>query len=207
MSFWRANSRCDGEHRLIVSSQESAGRPFPIRSYDSPRSPWPTIDYTVWEAARATTATSPFFRHFGIEASRSIDFGASDFYNPISIVWNEARILWPGRKIILVSIGAGAAPRNKFLGKLGASIEVVARISAHAEGMAHTFELQQTGTSMETSLYRFSAPTLANIGLQEYDAVADIEAATQSYLGSTEIQGRLHRCVGDFSKINGEESF
>ncbi|KAK0514422.1 hypothetical protein JMJ35_003039 [Cladonia borealis] len=190
---------------FVLSSQASTGTPFPLRSYDNPQSPCPTIDCKVWEAARATTATSPFFRQFGIEASGSIEFGASEFYNPIDNVWNEARILWPGRKIISVSIGAGAAPRNKFSGELGASIEVVARASAHAEGITHTFELQQTGTSMESSLYRFSAPTLANIGLEEHDAVADVEAATQSYLRSMEMQDPLRRCVDDLFEINSEE--
>lgn len=206
-SFWRANSRYDGEHRFVLSSEASTGTPFPLRSYDNPQCTWSTIDCKVWEAARATTANSPFFRQFGIGASGSIKFGAPDFYNPIGNVWNEARILWPGRKIILVSIGAGAAPRNKFSGKLGASSEAVARNSAQAEGMAYTFELQQTGTSTEPSLYRFSAPTLANIGLEEHDAVADVEAAAQSYLRSMEMQDPLRRCVDDLFAINSEGSF
>ena len=160
LSFRRANSRCDGEHSFVLSSQVSTGTPFPLRSYDNPQSPCPTIDCKVWEAARATTATLPFFRQFEIEASGSIEFGASDFYNPIDNVWNEARILWPGRKIISVSIGAGAFPRNRFSGKLGASIEAVARNCVHAEAMAHTFELQQTETSMEPSLYQATLDAL-----------------------------------------------
>lgn len=136
-----------------------------------------------------------------------VDFGASDSHNPVDTVYHEARILWPGHEIILVSIGAGAAPRNKFSGRLGDSIEAVARISAHAEGIAHNSELQQTVTSMSTSLYRFSAQTLAHIGLGEHDAVADVEAATQSYLEKVEMHGRLRRCVSDLSEINYEGTF
>ena len=60
---------------------------------------------------------------------------------------------------------------------------------------------------MEPSLYRFSAPTLANIGLEEHDAVANIEAATQIYLRSIEMQAPLHRCVDDLFEINSEGSF
>lgn len=66
-------------------------------------------------------------------------------------------MLWPEREIIMVSIGADTAPRHKFLGELGASIEAVARNSAYAEAIAHAFELQEAEISVKTSLYRFSA--------------------------------------------------
>ncbi len=150
----------------------------------------------------------PFFESFRLEAKSSVvDSGVSNLHNPVGIVYDEACNLWPEREIILVSIGAGAAPRNIFSGRLGASIEAVKKISDDAEGIAHTFELQQTGTSMKTSLYRFSADNLANIGLEEHDAGADVEAATNSYLGRMEMQDRLRRCVGDLSEINYEGSF
>ena len=135
------------------------------------------------------------------------DFGASDFYNPVDTVFHEARILWPEREIILVSIGAGTAPRNKFLGRLGDSIEAVRRISKHAEDLAIPFALQQSGKSTKTSLYRFSAHNLADIGLEELYARADVEAATDSYLRSREMQDSLRRCVRDLSEINYEGSF
>ena len=148
------------------------------------------------------------FDHFGVKAKGSIaEASTSDLHNPVGTIYHEARILRPERETILVSIGAGAAPRNKFSGKLGASIEAVGRISAHAEGIAHNFELQKTGTFMETSLYRFGAQNLADIGLGEHDAVADVEAATQSYLRSMEMQDPLRRCVGDLSEITYEGSF
>ena len=111
-------------------------------------------------------------------------------------VYDEARILWPELKITLVNIGGGTPPRNKFLARLGASIEIVARISAYAEAIAHAFELQQTRSSMNTSLYRFSSDSLAEIGLEEHDAVADVEAATRCCLGRMENAGlpRPLRC-------------
>ena len=208
VSYWRTNSQRDGEHRFVVTSQASTREPFLLRSYDNPQSPSPTIDCKVWEAARATMSDPPFFETFRLEATSSIvDSGVSNFHNPVGIVYDEARILWPEHEIILVSIGAGAAPRNKFSGRLGASIEAVKKISDQAEGIAHTFELQQTGTSMKTSLYRFSADNLAGIGLEEHDAGPDIEAATHDYLKRMEMQDRLRRCVGDLAQINYEGSF
>ena len=59
---------------------------------------------------------------------------------------------------------------------------------------------------MKTSLYRFSAQNLTDIGLDEYDAVAAIKVATQDYLGRMEMQDRLRRCVGELSEINYEGS-
>ena len=95
-------------------------------------------------------------------------------------------------------------PRNKFSGSLGASIEAVARISADAEDIARAFELQQTGSSVKISLYRFRADKLAEIGLEDHREVADVEAATQSYLGRMEMQDGLSHCVVELSKINYE---
>ena len=208
LSLWRANSRCDGKRRFVVTSQADTSRPFLLRSYDSPQSPSLTLDCTIWQAARATTASSPFFGGVEVEAKGSIvDFGASDFYNPVDTVYHEARILWPKREIILVSIGAGAAPRNKFSGRLGASIEAVGRISDHAEALVTPFALQHIGTSSKTSLYRFSAHNLAGIGLEEHHARADIDAAIHSYLGTMAVQDHLRHCVVDLCEINYEGSF
>ena len=117
-SLWRANSRCGGEHRFVVTSQASTGRLSLLRSNDNPQSPSPTVDCKIWEAARATTASSPLFDHFGVKAKGSIaEAGTSDDHNPVGTIYHEARILWPEREIILVSIGAGAVPRSKFSGR------------------------------------------------------------------------------------------
>ena len=141
-----------------MSSQASTGKPVLLRSYDSPQYPLPTIDCEVWEAARATTARANVFEHFEVEAKGLIaELGTPTSHNLVNNVYDEARMLWPGREIILVSIGAGTAPRQNFYGRLGASIEAVTRSSADAEAIAHAFELQQAATSVKTSLYRFNA--------------------------------------------------
>lgn len=201
--FWRANSQCDGERRFVVTSQASTGKPSLLRSYHHPESPSPAVDCKIWEAARATAARSTVFERFGVEAKTSIaELGPPTSHNPVNNVYDEARILWPGRETTLVSIGGGTAPRNKFSGRLGASIEAVARISADAEDIARAFELQPTRSSVKTSLHRFSADNLAEIGLEEHDAVADVEAATRSYLERMEMQDRLGHCAAELAKIN-----
>ena len=60
---------------------------------------------------------------------------------------------------------------------------------------------------MKPSLYRFSADDLAQIGFEEYDAVADVEAATRNYLGRMEMQDRRGHCAADLSKIIHEGTF
>ena len=102
-----------------------------LGSYDNPQSPSPTVYCKIWEAARATTACSTVFEYFEVEAKGSIaELGPPTSHNPVHNVYGEARMLWPERKIILVSIGAGIAPRQNISGRLGASIEAVARNSA-----------------------------------------------------------------------------
>ena len=195
-------------NRFVVSSQANTGKPVLLRSYNSPQYPSPTIDCEVWDAARATTARANVFEHLEVEAKGLIaEPGTPSRHNPVNNVYDEARMLWPGREIVLVSIGAGTAPRQKFQGRLGASIEAVTRISADAEAIAHAFELQQAAKSAKTSLYRFSADNLEEIGLEEYDAVADVEAAIQSYLGGVGVQDCLGHCAADLSKIMYEGIF
>ena len=179
-----------------------------LRSYDTPQYPSPTIDCEVWDAARATTARANVFEYFEVEAKGLIaELGIPSPHNPVNNICDEARMLWPERKIILVGVGAGTAPRQRFYGRLGASIGAITRISADAEAIAHAFELQQATTSVKTSLYRFSADNLEEIGLEEHDAVADVEAAIQSYLGGVGVQDRIGHCAADLSKIMYEGIF
>lgn len=194
----------------MITTHTTTNRPFILRSYENPQSRFPTIDCKIWEAARATAASSPFFERVRIEAKGSIlEFGLSDIHNPIGIVYKESCSLWPDRRYILVSVGAGAAPRKKFSGRLGASIEDVLSISDSAETEALDFmhQLQFIEPSMETFLYRFSARNLADISLEEYHAVSNIQAAIQYHFRKTEMQDRLRRCAHDLSEINYEGSF
>lgn len=179
-----------------------------LRSYDNQQSPSATVDCKIWETARATTAISTIFDRFEVKAKDSVaELGLPTSHNSINNLYDEARMLWPEREILLVSISAGTAPGQKFWGRLGASINAVARNSADADAIAHAFELQQAATSVKTPLYRFSADNLEDIGLEEHDAVADVEAAIQGYLEGMEVQDRLGHCAADLSKIMYEGKF
>jgi hypothetical protein len=151
-------------------------------------------------------ASSTFFEPFRLQAEdHTFEFGASRHQNPVEFVYREARALWSGGDILLVSIGAGGAPQNKFSGSLGASIEAVGQISIDAERMARNFETAHTGTSSRTSYYRFNAlDSLADVGLEEHETLYLMESITQRHLRRAEVQDRLRRCVDELSEINYE---
>ena len=160
----------------------------------------------VWDAILATSAASVFFEPFAPKAQTStLEFGPSEFHNPIEIVYNEARSLWPEREIILVSIGAGAAPRNKFSGILGKIIETAQMASTGAEAIARKFEQEHTGTSVNTSLYRFNVREgLSDIGLEEYKSLKALEAESLKYLWMPDTSNHLLQCIRALSEINYE---
>ena len=50
-------------------------------------------------------------------------------------------------------------------------------------------------------------PIIEEIGIEEHNAVTDVKAAIQSYLGGMEVQDRLGHCAADLSKIMDEGKF
>jgi len=65
-----------------------------LRSYNS-KIP-SEVDYTIWEAGRATSVASTFFNpiKIGQFGEQFID-SATGYNNPIERVWEEAKSLWP----------------------------------------------------------------------------------------------------------------
>jgi predicted acylesterase/phospholipase RssA len=64
---------------------------------------------TIWEAARATSAAALFFDPIQIGHQLFVD-GATGMNNPVEIVLEEARSIWPNaiaRIQCIVSIGTG----------------------------------------------------------------------------------------------------
>jgi hypothetical protein len=88
------------------------GIPVWLRSYsnlsatDGP--PTGRHEWTIREAARATSAAPVYFVPIDVYGSSFQDAGSAGFNNPTEIAITEARALWPGRGIgCVVSIGTG----------------------------------------------------------------------------------------------------
>jgi len=63
----------------------------------------------IWQAARATTAASTFFKPIIINDVTYLDGAIATFSNPAELAVEEVRRIWPGCEIaLLLSIGTGA---------------------------------------------------------------------------------------------------
>ena len=87
----------------------TGGVPILFRSYQAPAKQ--SFNCAIWEAGRATTATRTFFKPITIGGSGTakpyID-GRFGRYNPIGVVLDEAKLVFPNRQIAcIISIGCG----------------------------------------------------------------------------------------------------
>lgn len=106
----QSNVQSETGRTVVVAMREVnlRGVPHLFRSYISPSSAGNTDQCTIWEAARATTAASTFFKPITINRSSYIDGAMGLYNNPAELALNEAEKMWPGREIgLLLSIGTG----------------------------------------------------------------------------------------------------
>jgi len=144
------------------------------------------IDCAIWEAARATSAASSFFKHITIQNQRFTD-GATGYNNPIDLVLEEACQVWPDattRIERLVSIGTGRPELRAFgnnLKQLGASL---IKISTDTQNAADRFERTAfRDHHLHGKYFRFDVSHgLGDVGLESSREKGKIVAATNNYL-------------------------
>ncbi|KAH0562016.1 hypothetical protein GP486_003278 [Trichoglossum hirsutum] len=104
--------------RVFVGAfHEGDDLPRILRNYRNPR--WPQVDFDtlkVWEAACATAATTTSFTLFdGVQSDPTQKFGTAPlkWNNPVRLVHHEAQELWPDSQFLMLSVGAGGAPKGE----------------------------------------------------------------------------------------------
>ena len=96
--------------KAFVTAMSKSTRHYLFRTYKT-RYGVTDKDCTVWQAIRATSATLTVFDPIRIQDEIFLD-GGSVYNNPASIVYEEARTLWPDRDIgCIISLGTGT-PRQ-----------------------------------------------------------------------------------------------
>ncbi len=107
----RVGSVGEGRHVLVTTYDLIRGQSFLIKSWKEDRALIPMVD-----AAMATSAAPTYFPPHQIGGLELVDGGV--FANsPGWIALTEARKLWPGRPVELVSIGFGDKPLGVKPGK------------------------------------------------------------------------------------------
>jgi predicted acylesterase/phospholipase RssA len=158
-----------------------------LTSYESPRGNTDLLDTVkIWEACRATSATSSFFDPIAVgQCNAEFVDGAMGASNPVIDLWNQAQLIWGPEPLeskvqCLVSIGAGVlslAPLRDDVWNIG---ETLVTIATETEQTAETFQHEKSQLDIAGQLFRFNVDHgLEDIGLEEFTKIKEIAAATR----------------------------
>ncbi|KAF2186398.1 FabD/lysophospholipase-like protein [Zopfia rhizophila CBS 207.26] len=188
---------------FVCTARANNSEPALLRSYHNPKMAEVLFnECRIWEACRATSAATTFFDPitFGRYGQTFVD-GAVLYNNPVQLVQREASQLWPGRKVVMISVGTGAAPSKSFEGNLLAIVRSMKSILTQTERTANDFYHANPDMATDGRLFRFNVSRgLENIGLEEWKEIGAVVDATQSYLDQAETNEKLESCVERLSR-------
>ncbi|KAF8549353.1 FabD/lysophospholipase-like protein [Imleria badia] len=141
------------EHRttdvfvMTAAAEADGARAYRLRSYVTPPwgkdSPPPDHNWTICQAALATSATPMYFAPLQIDSQPFQDAAASGFSNPTIEALREAELRWPldTHEFVVISLGTGVA---SLLRNNRSNGEVATRLRArYGKGIAATTSFQQ----------------------------------------------------------------
>jgi len=187
----------------MPASNLTAGIPRLFRTYKVPKNQ--SFDCTIWEAARATTASPTFFK--GIEIGRHgskerfIDGGVGR-NNPIAQVFEEAELVFPGRLVACaISIGTGQAktiaiPKPSPLQRMLPSdvVNAVIQIAGDCERTAE--EISRRFKSRANFHFRFNVEQgLQQITLAQWDRLGEVTTHTKQYMLKSEVDQKIDAVI------------
>ena len=174
-----------------------------LRSYQSRRHDPLYEICKIWEAARATSAASTFFEPVQIGPNRQlfVDGALTGSNNPIRTAHVEARDVWPTADRLILSVGTGAAPGQAVTGNL---LELANRLKdmvTDSEKTNRSFRMDNNEMVRNGRLYRFNVMLgLANIGLEEHEAIGRIATYTDTYLDDPDVFDAVQSCVDNLCR-------
>jgi Patatin-like phospholipase len=189
---------------VTATSAAMPDRTTILANYASDRWPEDLLNSTeIWQAARATSAASTFFKPIRIGPDEELFLdGATGANNPVYCVWTEARDVWKSNGSLeenlqcLVSIGTGI-PTVKSFGRSLAAIGMTLKDQAtETEKTADNFLRQYTELHTDYRYFRFNVLSgLETIGLEDSAKKSQITTATRRYLAAEENKKQLESCA------------
>ncbi|KAG8629654.1 hypothetical protein KVT40_003519 [Elsinoe batatas] len=173
-----------------------------LSSYFRPRGPSELYKHTkIWEAVRATSATSTFFGpiEIGPQRRKFYDGGALAI-NPVEKLWEEAADMVEDtdslrdRLNCLVSIGTGLRFLTSFDDSAEGLLQTLMSIATDAELTADRFQRDKSELFQNKSCYRFNAPSVGNVNLDSPEVKGDVAQMTDYYIGKQETWNSLRQC-------------
>ena len=165
----------------------------------------------VREAARATSAASSFFEpiRIGNPPQTFVD-GAVGRNNPINVLWDEAKRLWPPSPSesmdstveYVVSIGTGKPSAEPFGETLVQVFNTLKAAAVETQNTANQFIRDHEDLVRRNGYYRLNVTQgLEKVGLEEAEKAGVIAAATAKYGDDPDVQLMFQRLV-EISQIS-----
>lgn len=206
-----------GKAFVCVMPASCIGEPKHVRTFPGGDN-WDE-DIKIWEAARATTAASTYFKPQKLGTGVNMDLyidAALGVNNPVERLIDEAdEHLGSGRRLgCVVSIGTGT--RDVKLGKAETGFRNLPQVPAYFVGLGKTLKnLTTDGESPHRRLrdrlklfpdayFRFNVPDAADkVGLSDYTKMAELKELTSKYLSSSDATRDIVRA----SFVLGRDAF
>ncbi|RDW62196.1 hypothetical protein BP6252_11629 [Coleophoma cylindrospora] len=161
-----------------------------------------SFNCTIWEACRATSAAPAYFAPIKIghegEQETFVD-GGLGYNNPIEQVLEEARRVFPRRKVAcVVSIGTGVArviefpnsPKTSPIKLINALKEMATESDTTAEKVHKRFQ------NVKDTYFRFSVDRgLQGVGLEEWKELPKVRTYTTDYLVGQKLSEQVDQVV------------
>ncbi|KAI0975279.1 hypothetical protein F4678DRAFT_322006 [Xylaria arbuscula] len=176
---------------FVCSFEKALNTPTLFRTYvsEATRKSMATGDCSIWEAARATSAAATFFDPVRIGHQSYVN-GATGFNNPVEIVVDEARSIWPdalSRIQTIVSLGTGVPEPRAFGDDIKGVLLTLKMIATETEQTHLRFLKIHKDLGLKGRYFCFNVNKgLGDVRLDDHTKVEIIEAAARLYLGSPE---------------------
>ncbi len=178
-------------------------------------------DLKIWEAARATTAASYYFKPMPLTVGKCLTEeyidAAIGCNNPVEYLLHEAadRIGTARRLGCVISIGTGTRPVQ--IGRASTGLRNLVHMPKFAKALIGT--LKSTATSGEEphrrvlgrladypdSYFRFNVPGAADlVGLDEYRKLKSLETATQGYVSEPLVAAQVLKAASVLARNSSE---
>ncbi|KAL6408074.1 kinesin light chain [Ilyonectria robusta] len=161
-----------------------------------------SFNCTIWEACRATSAAPSYFEPIKIgyesEEEMFVDGGLGT-NNPIELVLEEARRVFPGRKVAcVVSIGTGVADAITFPSSPKTSpvklLNALKNMATESEATAE--KIQVRFRHLKDTYFRFNVDRgLQDIGLEEWKELSRVRTYTDGYMKLDVVSEQIDKVV------------
>lgn len=159
---------------------------------------------SIWQAARATSAATTFFKPCKIPELGGLEYidAAVGYNNPCEVLVEEAQNIFPDhRRMHILSLGTGLS-RVASIGSSRSSIMKSLKKIAISTNKVHLSMDRRYGSGEEADYFRFNVDRgLDTIGLSDWKKISQLTAYTRDYV--KENQRTIKHCAETFADVNG----